>query len=448
MEIEIFEAEASIKDKILDNKISIASVIKNSKRDADKEKDIVLFESKASTANPNQRDLFYFDSILVSTGWNKNDDVFSREELWNARATPVDKQVNFMHNEKVIIGHMTDSFILDETSEIITPETIDDLPEKFDIGVSSVIYTAWSDEDFMESISSLVEELTEGKWFVSMEARFPAFDYAVETPDGEQKVIARNKDTAFLSKYLRAYEGSGEYEGHKIGRLLKGLFFVGKGVVNKPANERSVILSTAKQFKSKASLNNFPGAKRKMEEELKKELDTVKAQLTTATTKLADVETHKAAAAELATKLEASEKLVAEHKTVVAQLTEKVQALETQVAEFKKKEEEDEKMKAKASRIELLVKAGLEQVKAEEVFARFETATDEQFADVVTLHAAVKPKEDKEDKSKEKVEANLDEAKVEKSVAGAIDEDSTTEVSKAAATWIASAMLKTNKKTN
>ena len=29
-------------------------------------------------SNPDQLDLYYLESVLVSTGWNKNDDVFER----------------------------------------------------------------------------------------------------------------------------------------------------------------------------------------------------------------------------------------------------------------------------------------------------------------------------------------------------------------------------------
>ncbi|MGK3945807.1 hypothetical protein ABK046_46615, partial [Streptomyces caeruleatus] len=53
-----------------------------------------------ASANPNQNDLFYLKFVLVSTGWNNNDDVFLANQLWNARGTPEDKQFNFMHNEK------------------------------------------------------------------------------------------------------------------------------------------------------------------------------------------------------------------------------------------------------------------------------------------------------------------------------------------------------------
>ena len=64
---------------------------------------------KADSGNPKQIDLFYMKSVLVSTGWNKNDDVFQTKATWDARNTPEDKQFNFMHNENDIIGHITGS---------------------------------------------------------------------------------------------------------------------------------------------------------------------------------------------------------------------------------------------------------------------------------------------------------------------------------------------------
>ena len=51
--------------------------------------------------------LFPLRSVLVSTGWNKNTDVFSPLETWTARATPIDKPFNHEHNEQDIIGHIT-----------------------------------------------------------------------------------------------------------------------------------------------------------------------------------------------------------------------------------------------------------------------------------------------------------------------------------------------------
>ena len=70
--------------------------------------------SKVIAENKDQIDLHYLESVLVSTGWNKNDDVFLCESTWNARTTPEDKQFNFMHNENDIIGHITGSYVLDK----------------------------------------------------------------------------------------------------------------------------------------------------------------------------------------------------------------------------------------------------------------------------------------------------------------------------------------------
>ena len=37
------------------------------------------------SGNPNQSDLFYIESILVSTNWNGNDDVFSKADRKSTR---------------------------------------------------------------------------------------------------------------------------------------------------------------------------------------------------------------------------------------------------------------------------------------------------------------------------------------------------------------------------
>src|SRR5688572_6650601 len=61
----------------------------------------------ANATNQNQLDLHYLDTILVSTGWNKNYHVFAHDELWKARHSPEDKPFNYNHDEKDIIGHIT-----------------------------------------------------------------------------------------------------------------------------------------------------------------------------------------------------------------------------------------------------------------------------------------------------------------------------------------------------
>ena len=109
-------------------------------------------------SNPDQIDLYYLNSILVSTGWNKNDDVFDPDEVWAARDTPVDKQFNYMHNETDIIGHITGSIVVDQDgSKVISEER----PEVFDIITSAVIYKSWSDPELRQRIKSLTEEIDE-----------------------------------------------------------------------------------------------------------------------------------------------------------------------------------------------------------------------------------------------------------------------------------------------
>ena len=55
-----------------------------------------------------------------------------------------------------------------------------------------------------------------------MEAWFPDFGYGLSDPAiGETKLVQRIENTAFLTKHLKIYGGSGEYQGYKIGRVLK-----------------------------------------------------------------------------------------------------------------------------------------------------------------------------------------------------------------------------------
>ena len=205
---------------------------------------------KAVAENKDQIDLFYLKSILVSTGWNKNDDVFDRAEVWVSRTTPEDKPFNYEHDQSQIIGHITACKAIAADGNLIAEDiSVDELPNKFHITTSAVLYKFWEDPTKQEMMNKIIEEIAQGKWFVSMEALFSNFDYAVV--DGTQsKVVARNEDTAFLTKYLRAYGGNGTYNNLKIGRLLRNITFSGKGLVRKPANPESVIFKETEAFKS------------------------------------------------------------------------------------------------------------------------------------------------------------------------------------------------------
>ena len=119
MSVKIFKAEV---DAGLENLIqSNASVAYSSlatphaPNDVEEEKAKLIAFSSNADANPDQFDLYYLNTVLVSTGWNKNDDVFDLQEVWGARKTPEDKQFNFMHDESDIIGHITGNKVVTKT---------------------------------------------------------------------------------------------------------------------------------------------------------------------------------------------------------------------------------------------------------------------------------------------------------------------------------------------
>ncbi|MBY0525593.1 MAG: hypothetical protein K2R98_19465 [Gemmataceae bacterium] len=204
---------------------------------------------RAKATNEGQFDLFYLKTLLVSTGWNLNDDVFDLGEVWAARKTPEDKQFNYEHDCKDIIGHITDTHVVDVEGKALADDLVaDDLPPKFHVVTNAVLYRYWADKDLQKRMDTIVAEVAEGKWFVSMEALFRGFDYAVVRADNTTSIIARNQETAFLTKHLRAYGGTGTFNNMKVGRLMRNITFSGKGLVRKPANPESIIFSDTESF--------------------------------------------------------------------------------------------------------------------------------------------------------------------------------------------------------
>lgn len=402
--------------------------------------------SLIATANTDikQKDLFYIDSVLVSVGWNNNDDVFTPRDTWLARATPVDKPFNYMHNEKDIIGHMTASIAVDRDGNIIDDDiALEDVPDQFDIVVASVLYKEWSDDKLQTRMDNIVDGIPNGDWFVSMECLFPSFDYALITPQGEHKVVARNEESAFLTKHLRIYGGSGEWNGNKLGRMLRGFSFCGKGLVDNPANERSVILSSAENARLDVVVDNFNAKSTMtvnndsqdnneqeiaMSEALQVQIDKLQKQLETSLAREAGLVAEAQAKAEKAfeaqkTTLEASiASLTANVDTGATEATakdEKVAALEAKIAELDKSLTEASasietltQEKTDAGRLTQLVEAGVKSDEAKAIVERWTSATDEQFGDIVKLHVDAFVHTDKDDdKGKDKKDKKKDKGK-------------------------------------
>lgn len=353
----------------------------------------ILAEQKSEVAlaeNKEQIDLFYLKSILVSTGWNKNDDVFDHKELWDARNTPEDKPFNFMHNEKDIIGHITANEVVDFEGKAIEEDS--ETPSQFNILTSAVIYTEWSDPEQRERMAKIIAEIEDNKWFVSMECLFPNFDYALKNSQGEMKVIKRDEASAFLTKHLRSYGGTGTYEDYQVGRLLRNLSFSGKGLVSKPANPRSVILEGNDFFdESQAKVLTLSSLKEKnMSDSFKEQVDDLRAELAEAKAtnealkekvvaeqKLefeSQIQSLDATIAELQTSLAES---VAAKEEISNSLTEAQEALAAKEKAMKEKEDELKAMKKKEAMMKR--KAQLEEVGLD---AESASATMEDFADV------------------------------------------------------------------
>lgn len=414
-------------------------------------------KNRAIATNQNQVDLFYLKDILVSTGMNLNDDVFDLAETWAARNTAEDKQFNLGHNRKVVegkviyvndtIGHMTSQWCIDDKGETIADDaTIEDLPSKFHIVSSAVIYRYWPDSEYMEKINSIIAEIeaqTEDKpkWFVSMEALFANFDYALVDSKGKQTVVPRTEASAFLTKHLRTYGGKGVYKDYKVGRLLRNIVFSGKGLVENPANPQSVIFNDTKPFKAAASeinpevlnglgyafnSNEFFKENKSMNEVeiLKKQLDETKAALAVEQNAKAGLqkqltdEANKSVQAKVEELNKTAEAAIKAKTDLEAQLKVKADEVEkankalaeandklAKASEALKKVEEDKR--ALARKGELVNKLKLDEASANELAETLSALSDEAFAKYVEKAPkaeAAKTTDDEEAKKKKNKE--------------------------------------------
>jgi hypothetical protein len=326
-----------------------------------KNKDNKTIAEIAIAENKNQEDLYYLKSVLVSTGWNKNDDVFNPEEMWIARNTPEDKPFNLEHNQDIIIGHITGCYPANEDGSPIQSDTP---PENYNIITSAVIYKEWENQEKKAQIENICSEIPNGSWFVSMEALFSNFDYAINDKT-KTRIVARNNQTAFLTKYLKAYGGSGIYGDQKIGRVLRNIIFSGKGLVRKPANPDSVIFQTEAQIKDL-------GYKSLETPEVKEII------------LMAESIVEKSEATEVVSDVS----LVVENTTKLeAELNDAVTKASLMQQELVKATEELQKMKnekKQSDRLSLVSeKLGMSKVEAEEVTSLLEKLEDSSFAGII-----------------------------------------------------------------
>jgi uncharacterized coiled-coil protein SlyX len=418
MEIYKSEIEAGLSDLLQNNSVAYCAQANLHKGSIEAAKvvisDVDVLE-KVIAQNKDQVDLYYLESVLVSTGWNKNDDVFDPQETWAARNTPEDKQFNFMHNEDDIIGHITGSYVVDHEGNHLSQE---EKPEQFDIITQAVLYTSWSGEEKRERMNKIIAEIEEGKWFVSMECLFPAFDYALQTAEGQTKIIERNEASAFLTKHLRAYGGEGTYENYRIGRLLRNLAFSGKGLVSKPANPRSIILDKSEYFdESKSQTLTISSIKEMKMSDHDKQIEDLRAELAEA--KAANEALKEQVVAEqqseFEAKIQALEATIAEQAGTIeakdATIAEQAEAIKNGEEDMKNKMDELREMKKKEAMMKRkaqLEEAGLDAEEASATVESFDGVNDEAFEAVVAMMKKKYAKEHDDKKEKEEKDAKAE----------------------------------------
>jgi hypothetical protein len=305
---------------------------------------------------------------------------------------------------------------------------VDNLPDRFHIVTGSVIYKAYTNPELKNRTAKLIAEIENGTKYVSMECMFKGFDYGlINEATGEYKILSRSDETSFLTKHLRAYGGSGKYENHNIGRVLRNITFSGKGYVDKPANPDSIIfnkenftsLSTTKNSEksfsgvSEKSTNPMEANNMSLEKEvaelkekveamtdcasatkeayaqiieLKETVASLQSELETKSTELVNT---KSSIDELVAQTEAAKKMSEEEMMKKEEEMKKAKseldsALEA-IAAYKGKEEEMMKKEKKMKRMASLLEKGLDQEVASSAVDQFESLEDVAFDAMVEL---------------------------------------------------------------
>lgn len=334
-------------------------------------------------------DLFWFKSLLVSSGFNDNDHYFTVPELWTARHTPEDKPINIDHVQHDIVGHMVAAYVVgsDKISIVADDTPTDELPDQIHIVDPGVLYARWEDDKLQERMDNTIAEISKGERSVSMEVWFKSFEYVVQKADGSVEFIPRNKTTAHLTKSLRLFGGSGKVDGNRLGMVLKGLTFAGKGLVKDPANPHSEILETAESKDSKI-ISTKPEAivAAGYEPETKKE----EPKMADANITPKDETDWKAKASELTTLVAALQTQVAEATAKLGEKDKTIEAVQAELATLKTASQKAARLDAIHTELKIQ-KDEAGKAKAEAFLAPLATLSDENFVAVLKNQASLIP---------------------------------------------------------
>lgn len=422
---------------------------------------------------PDGSDLFYIRGILVSNVWNLNDDVFDTEEMWLGRSSVVDKPINIEHDSSLPIGHVTSQWAIDSDGEMLSNELDpENLPALYHLAVGGVIYAKCRDPKHQEMLNEVMAGIRDGKRFLSMEVAFQGFDYALRRgPKDPVHIVKRAEATAFLSEKLRAYGGEGQHDGWSVGRVLRGLNFVGMGIVEKPGNPDSVIWTAGEKisnfsFASADSLekigvyrnrveivsasDNFTNERENQEmEDQKQELAEARRQLAEARQQLdalrdeiskADVAKLEAELAEarqansdLQTKIEEVEQAKACMCSQYEEIVKEKETVDTELDTLKAKLAELDAAKKAEARLRVFLDKGYSEDESRDKVAKLGVLSDADFEQIASLIPAKKTEanftlpEETETEASENSDIELESQASETVVPGTVETDQETE---------------------
>jgi len=190
-----------------------------------------------------QPDLQYNTAVFVSSGFNLNSAYFMPTELLKARESVSHKPLDFEHRQTEIVGHIYSQVFAKKDRTIFDPvelynsvgEDIENM--HMDILVAMCLYKALFPE--------LAEEVSTGKYCVSMECYFRDFDVIVDNlviPRAEAQSLGL---VDVVNNTILVTEGDKVKGNKRVGRVLRDMLFAGCGLVENPANLESIILETA-----------------------------------------------------------------------------------------------------------------------------------------------------------------------------------------------------------
>lgn len=191
-------------------------------------------------------DVMCVHSILVSTNWNLNDEVFTSEEVWKARQTPIGQPANRNHYDPKdpekydIVGTIVACWPVDDKYEYVYADHTD-LPDFFHLLCRSYLWESY----YPKEVGIIKSGIDDNKMFVSMECKIKDFGYAIRRADSQNvELLPRTEITAWLTASLRRFGGTGKVNingtEYLVGRWLRGITFTGMGFVEQPANPESI----------------------------------------------------------------------------------------------------------------------------------------------------------------------------------------------------------------